>query len=116
MHRRRKLTRAASAACVWLFFLVFARVTCASRVLAQANGDTAPAQPSGSGSAPPGDAQSTKVTVSSPEELVERVRQGWQYIEVTDHLDVSSTVGHSQDVLLFSSRGIFLKVLPPHVP
>jgi hypothetical protein len=112
MRLRTQLTLAAAAARICLSLLAFTSVASAGRVLTQADGDTAPAQPSGTGSAAPGEKPPRKVTVSSSEELVERLRQGWQYIELTDHVDVSSTPANSQDVLLFSTRGLYLKVCP----
>jgi hypothetical protein len=56
---------------------------------------------------------SQKILVSSAAQLLESVMLGYHLIEVAAHINLSSTVGHSQNFLLISSGKIFMKVTHP---
>lgn len=67
-------------------------------------------QPAGA-EGPASSTPNRKVIVDSAEELLERVRQGYQYLEIAAHLDMSHTSAVPQDFLLVSSGNLFMKVL-----
>lgn len=68
-------------------------------------------QPLGADGPAPASAQpSSKIIVTTPDQLMDSVRQGHQHIEVAAHLNMSTTAGLSQDFPIIPSGDIFLRV------
>lgn len=91
---------------------------CASRLLAQLASSPIAAdeqaldaaeQPAGA-QEPAGSLPNIKDIISTPDELLSRVRDGSQYLEISAHLDMSNISSVAQDFHIISSGNLYLKV------